>query len=242
MVIIFQHVPTEGPGLIADMLEGRGIPFAVVEAHEEDPFPLSTAGYTAVISMGGPMSANDDLPFIHREREFLAEAAGRGIPVLGICLGAQILAAALGSRVYPGTVNEVGWGEVQLTPDGEVDRILGGLDSSLPVLHWHSETFDLPRDAVLLTSTPDYLHQAFRWGENAYGLQFHLEVNEGMVRDWLEEDGGDASSMVEDHHAILSAAREHLPKISLTGSIVFGRFLDLLMRGPARTGGPDEIH
>ncbi|UCF31345.1 MAG: type 1 glutamine amidotransferase [bacterium] len=235
MVLIFQHDPFEGPGLIADMLEGRGIPFVVVEAHEDDPFPLSPAGYSGIVSLGGPMSANEDLFFLNREKAFLAEAGKRGIPILGVCLGAQLLASALGARIYPGEKPEVGWGEVRLTPEGGQDRILTGVDDVLPVLHWHGDTFDLPKDAVLLASTAEYPHQAFRWGDRAYGFQFHLEINEEMVRDWVKEDTARDGGLISDPDPILSGVKAHLAKVNLAGSIVFGRFLDMTRMEPPGT-------
>lgn len=241
-MIIFQHDPFKGPGLISEMFEGRGMPHVLVEAHEDDPFPLSTAGFTGVVSMGGPMSVNDELPFIQREVEFLVDAAVKRIPILGVCLGAQILASALGARVYDGSGPEVGWGEVELTRDGAGDRVLGGFGDRLPVLHWHGETFDLPQEAVLLASSPEYPHQAFRWGDSAYGFQFHLEVTEEMVRDWVREDMAGSGGLISDPEPILRGVKAKLARVSLTGSIVFGRFLDMIKEGPQQAGGLTVQH
>ena len=228
MVIIFQHVPFEGPGLIGDMLEGRGMPHVIVKTYDDGLLPLSPAGFSAVIVMGGPMSANDPLPFLEKERTFIAEALDRGLPVLGVCLGAQILASVLGGEVKPVSEPEVGWGEVTLTDDGLNDPLFTGLDKVLPVLHWHGEIFDLPEGAVLLASSDVCKNQAFRWGKSAYGFQFHLEAVSEMVEDWISEDGISECGMVVDPESIRSDTVNYVPRTTLAGSLVFGRFLDLL--------------
>ena len=230
MVVIFQHVPFEGPGVLADMLEGRGVPFVVIHGYDDEILPHTPAGYSGVISMGGPMSANDDLPFLEKEKVFLAQAVERGLPVMGICLGAQLLAASVGGKVYPGTGIEVGWGEVSLTDEGRGDELFAAVQDPLPVLHWHGETFDLPERSVLLASSDSYPNQAFRLGANAYGLQFHLEITGEMVQEWVEEDGELEIGMIPDPEAILSQVPAYLSRIQLNAALVFGRFLDMLLK------------
>jgi len=230
MVVIFQHVPFEGPGIIADMLEGRGVPFVIIRGYDDEVLPHTPAGYSAVISMGGPMSANDDLPYLQKEKVFLAQAVERGLPVMGICLGAQLLAASVGGKVYSGSRVEVGWGEVSLTGDGRGDELFAAVQDPLPVLHWHGETFDLPADSVLLASSDKYANQAFRLGTNAYGLQFHLEITGEMVQEWVEEDGELDAGKVTDPGAILSQTPVFLSRIQLNAALVFGRFLDMLLK------------
>lgn len=229
MVVILKHVPYEGPGIIADILEGRGLPFKTLEIHAGDPLPLSPAGLTGVISMGGPMSVNDGLPFIDREQGFLVEAIDRGLPVLGVCLGAQIIAKALGAEVYPGEQAEVGWGEVNVSEEGSGDPIFSSVGEEIPVLHWHGETFDLPEGASHLASSPLYANQAFRWGECVYGLQFHLEATREMIREWVREDGDmDDDGLEVDGDAILNEMPAVIDGVHLTASLVFGRFMDRL--------------
>ncbi|GBE14126.1 MAG TPA: type 1 glutamine amidotransferase [Proteobacteria bacterium] len=230
MVVIFQHVPFEGPGLIAEMLDGRGIPYMVLEPYKGDPTPLSPAGFTGVISMGGPMSSNDDLDFLAKEKAFLAEAAARRMPVLGVCLGAQLLAAALGAGVNPGQEKEVGWGNVALTDEGKTDPLFSGAGDNIPVLHWHGETFDLPHGAVLLASSHACVNQAFRWHGSVYGFQFHLEADGEMVKEWIEEDLAGCCPMVEDPAGIIKDTGEFMDNAHLTASLILGRFLDMLAR------------
>jgi GMP synthase (glutamine-hydrolysing) len=174
---VLQHVPFEGPGLITEVAAAHGLDLVVHRLDRGEPLPV--AGEVAgLVVMGGPMGAHDDAdhPWLAAERDLLATAVGRGVPVLGVCLGAQLLAAALGARVVPGPAPEIGLGTVTLTDDGLADPVLGPAGPDLPVLHWHGDTFDLPDGAVLLASSDRYRHQAFRLGTRAYGLQFHVEI------------------------------------------------------------------
>jgi len=227
MLIVLRHVPYESPGLIEDMLEGRGFPFRIIDTFDEG-VPLSAAGFSGLVSMGGPMSVNDGTAEIAKEKELLLEAMDRDIPVLGVCLGAQIIASALGARVYAGGRPEVGWGTVTLTEDGLSDPLMAGVDRLLPVLHWHGETFDLPENAANLASSERFEIQAFRAGRKTYGLQFHLEVDEEMVREWLERDQEEESSIVSDPDALLDGIRANLYRVRFGGALVIGKFLDLV--------------
>jgi GMP synthase-like glutamine amidotransferase len=227
MVVILKHAPFEGPGLIADMMEGRGMPCLTVDVFDEG-VPLSAAGFSGLISMGGPMSVLDGLDAIEREKLLLIEAIGRGVPVLGICLGAQILASALGANIYNGPGPEIGWGEVDLTEQGLQDGLFSGVDTPMSVLHWHSDTFDLPPDAVRLAFSSRYEQQAFRVGRRTYGFQFHLEVDRDMVQEWVAEDMDSGCGLVEDPEALKRQMGDRLDKVRFAGALVFGRFLDLV--------------
>ena len=228
MLIVLQHVPNEGPGLIGEMLEGRGLPHKVVDVPAEG-VPLGAAGFSGIVSLGGPMSVNDGTREIEKEKELLLEAMERNIPILGVCLGAQIIASALGARVYAGDYPEVGWGQVTLTQNGITDPLLAGVDHVLPVLHWHGDTFDLPEGAVHLASSDKYENQAFRVGTNTYGLQFHLEVDEEMVRDWVAMDQKEENGMASRPEEILDGVGRYVDQVRFGGSFVVGRFLDLVM-------------
>lgn len=227
MLVVLKHVSYEGPGLIEDMLEGRGFPYRIIDVFDEG-VPLSAAGFSGLVSMGGPMSVNDGTEEIEREKVLLLEAMERDIPILGVCLGAQIIASAMGARVYAGDDPEVGWGEVTLTESGMTEPLLAGVDRVLPVLHWHGETFDLPEDATHLASSEMFEHQAFRIKGKTYGLQFHLEVDEEMVREWVDRDQEEANRMVSDPKEILDGLRPYLSRVRFCGALVIGRFLDLV--------------
>src|SRR5207302_710127 len=132
------------------------------------------------------MSVNDNLPYIRRELDLIREAASLGKAILGVCLGTQLIAKALGASVYPNSLKEIGWYPICWTGAASDDFLHRGLTAPETVFHWHSETFDLPPGAELLAYSDRCRHQAYRVGDKIYGLQFHLEVTPAMVADWLE--------------------------------------------------------
>ncbi|MDR7276905.1 type 1 glutamine amidotransferase [Catenuloplanes atrovinosus] len=176
-VAVLQHVPFEGPALITPALAGAGADVRVVRLDLGDPVP-DAAEVGALVVLGGPMGALDDHdhPHLARERALIADCVRRDRPVLGVCLGAQLLAAALGADVRRGPAAESGTGTVTLTPAGLDDPVLGPAGPRPPVVHWHRDTFGLPAGAVLLAGSDTYPHQAFRAGRS-YGFQFHVEFD-----------------------------------------------------------------
>ena len=186
-VLVLQHIACEPPGAFEDVLIAAGADIHRVELDEGEPLP-SWQDYVAIVAMGGPMSVNDDaeLPWLTAEKQAIADAVKAGVPYWGSCLGVQLLAASLGARVYSGTQPEVGVLPVTLTEDGRSDPVFAGLPPEFLTLQWHGDTFDLPDGATLLASSPAYPNQAFRLGQTAYGVQFHVEVTEQMAREWAQ--------------------------------------------------------
>jgi GMP synthase (glutamine-hydrolysing) len=184
-VLVLQHIACESPGVYEDVLRERGDEVLRVELDDGEPLPPGAA-FDAIVAMGGPMSAGDDdaLPWLVEEKRLIGDAVRDGVPFFGACLGVQLLAAALGARVYAGSAPELGLLPVHLTDAAAADPVFGGLPRELLTLQWHGDTFDLPDGAVLLARSPAYPHQAFRAGERAYGVQFHLEATPEMVREW----------------------------------------------------------
>ena len=171
---VLQHVPFEGLGSIKPWLDARGATISWTRFYQSPQLP-DLAEVDFLIALGGPMSVNDEaeLPWLVEEKRFIAEAIGAGKPVLGICLGAQLIASALGARVYPNKLKEIGWFDINGTSDGSSCFQFPDLAK---VFHWHGETFDLPLGAVRLASSPACENQAFQIGSNVIGLQFHLET------------------------------------------------------------------
>ena len=184
---MLQHIECEPPGEFEDVLLERGARLHRVELDEGEPLP-DWHDFDAIVAMGGPMSVNDDAehPWLTAEKAAIGEAVHEGIPYWGACLGVQLLAAALGARVYAGPLPEVGVLDVTLTGDGRDDPVFASLPDSFETLQWHQDTFDLPDGAVLLASSPAYPNQAFRFGRSAYGVQFHVEVSGSMAHEWAE--------------------------------------------------------
>jgi GMP synthase-like glutamine amidotransferase len=224
-VLVFRHVPFEDIGLIAPALEARSLRLAYSDAYgAPGPQPdwRSAAG---LLFMGGPMSANDDLPFIRQEIAIIQEAVASGMPVLGVCLGAQLLARALGARVCPNATKEIGWAPVHWTEAAASDCLFAGLASPEMLFHWHGETFDLPGGSEWLAWSQACRHQAFRIGASAYGLQFHLEVTPGMIADWCREDAN-AGDLNEVSAPIDPFA--HSQRLAALAATVFGRWAGLV--------------
>lgn len=148
---------------------------------------ISLNGHTAVIIMGGPMSANDPLPGLAAELALIEQAVKADVPLLGICLGSQLIAKALGSRVYRNAEKEIGWAPVHFTEAGQTDPLFRGMPTPTDFFHWHGETFDLPAGAQWLAYSTKCRHQAFRYGRNVYGIQFHPEITPEMIADWSSQ-------------------------------------------------------
>jgi GMP synthase (glutamine-hydrolysing) len=217
--VVAQHAPHEGPGLIAGVLEDAGAAVVVVrlDRGESLPPPASLGG---MVVLGGAMSVHDTglHPWLATERRWMAEAAGSGVPVLGVCLGAQQLAAALGAPVTTGLVAEIGVGEVVLSAEGRSDPVLGPEGDRVPVVQWHGDTFAIPDGAVRLASSDRYENQAFRYGPLAYGLQFHVELDDAMAAAWEPE--------LPEGVTIDSAARA---AVEVVGRRVLERFVTLAL-------------
>jgi GMP synthase (glutamine-hydrolysing) len=186
-VLVLQHISCEHPGVFSDVMRERDVEAVAAELDEDEPLP-DWREFDAVLAMGGPMGAGDDAdhPWLGAEKRLVRDAVTAGRPFLGVCLGVQLLAAALGARVYATEQPEVGLLPVELTAEGRADPLFAGLDESLVSLQWHGDTFDLPPGSTRLAQSPQVPNQAFRAADRAYGVQFHLEVTGEMAREWGE--------------------------------------------------------
>ena len=187
-VYVFQHVACEDLGTFAQVLTARGFQAHYIRPFAGDQIPEDCSHAAALIFLGGPMSVNDEARYAYLtvEKAVIRSALERRTPTLGVCLGAQLLAAAAGARVFAGVRPEIGWAPVSLTMEGRQDRLLAALAQLPCVFHWHGETFDLPHGAVRLAFSALTMNQAFRLGHAAYGLQFHLEVDAAMIEAWMQ--------------------------------------------------------
>ena len=240
-LVVLQHAPHEGPSRVKSAFERAGFEAEVLRLDLGVAVPKTPDGMDALLVLGGSMGVNDrddpKYPFLAPEIALLERAIERDFPTLGVCLGAQLLAAAAGARVYPNApagavVREVGWGAVHFTKSAAEEPVLDGLDASEIVLHWHGDTFDLPRGATLLASTLHCQSQMIRLKTRLFGVQFHPEVDESDILRWVEEDAEYVDGALGPSGAarIVADTKRFMPRLRQNGD----RLLDNLVRAMTR--------
>jgi len=189
-VLIIKHVAQEGPGLIGETLRSDEWEFEIIELGKGDTLPQNLQGVAALIALGGPMNVYevDRFSFLDNEERLIRKALVEEIPFLGICLGAQLLAKTCGAEVHRSPEREVGWYKVKTTKGGRQDRLFRNAPERLDVFQWHEDTFELPDGGTLLATGTPCNNQAFKIGNNAYGLQFHIEATPDMIRGWMGDE------------------------------------------------------
>ena len=222
-ILIVQHAETEGPGTIAEYF-GKFRDLQVVDLSKDEELPEDFNKLAAVIVMGGPMNVYSEslYPFLKDEYFFINRILERKIPYLGICIGAQLLAKSLGAEIKKNKVKEVGWYDVGLTDQGFVSDLFSGLPETLRVFQWHEDTFDLPKDSVLLAESEICKNQAMRCGTNAYGLQFHVEATPEMITEWMKGE------KVSEANRIMEEAFEQKDSVKKTAFSIYENFNRIL--------------
>jgi GMP synthase-like glutamine amidotransferase len=205
-VAIFRHAATEGPGYFATYLDRHGIPWEVVKLDEGEPVPGDAARFSGLVFMGGPMSVNDDLPWIAPVLRLIRSAADEEIPVLGHCLGGQLMAKALGGEVTRNPVKEIGWSRVEVAQNAAAANWLGTGLSSFDAFHWHGETFSVPPGATCILSSRYCPNQAFVLGPHL-GMQCHVEMTPELVQAWCEDWGKEVESLARRTASVQTPAQ-----------------------------------
>jgi GMP synthase (glutamine-hydrolysing) len=238
---VLQHIRCEPPGLFSGLLADRGFAVQTVELDEGDELP-DWREAALVLAMGGPMGAYDETghPWLATEKQWIAAVVRAGTPYLGVCLGAQLLAASLGAEVRTADVPEVGVLPVGVTGPGRADPVFGVLGSHFPALQWHGDTFAIPPGAAHLARSADYPNQAFRFGQVAYAVQFHVEVTESMLAEWRLVPAYQKSAEAvlgaggfQQLAAAFAAARESMARTAVE---MFTAWLDLADRARRADG------
>ena len=186
-LLVFQHVAFEILGTLNPLFKSYGFRIRYVNFGRYPDAEPSLDGYHGLVVLGGPMSSTDEdrYPHLNTEVRLIEHALERDMPILGICLGSQLIARALGASVAPNPEKEIGWYDVSLTEDGARDPMLCHFRATEPVFQWHGDRFEMPDGAVHLARSPSCDNQAFRYGDRVYGLQFHLEVDQALIDRWL---------------------------------------------------------
>jgi GMP synthase (glutamine-hydrolysing) len=231
-ILVLQHVHHENMAGLESHFHRAGLAWHYVELFRQLPVRLDLAGAAGLVVLGGPMNVDevDKFPFLAREVEWIREAVDAELPLLGICLGSQLLAKAMGAKVYPNAVKEIGWYEIELEPAASDDVLFAGCTARETVFQWHGDTFDLPPGAVHLALSRACRHQAFRYGRAAWGLQFHIEMTPATVDAWLGEAGncGELAGLdYIDPQAIAAQTPQKMPAMQALGDRVLPRFASL---------------
>lgn len=227
-VAIFRHSPTEGPGYFATYLDARGIPWRLIALDAGEPVPADPDAFSGLVFMGGPMSVNDDLPWIPGVVELIRSGVAADIPVLGHCLGGQLMSKALGGKVGRNPVKEIGWGEIQVA-DNHVAREWFGELRKFESFHWHGETFTIPEGAVRIMGNSNCENQGFVAGKSL-GMQCHVEMTEQLIDSWCESGaaeiaGSKASPAVQSADQMKEKAKERLAAMRRVADRLYDRWV-----------------
>lgn len=226
-VTVLQHVECETIGSIAELLHAKDLSVRIIRLFDDQPAPSTLDSSSGLIVMGGPMGVYDQerFPYLTDERRLIEATVRANKPVLGICLGSQLLAAALGAAVKPSGTQEIGWHAVTLASAAKNDPLWSEIPTTFMALHWHGDVFELPAGAELLASSAMTPHQAFRYGKNAYGLLFHLEVTADSIERMADSFPDDLKKVGLTRTSLIEQSQRHLPGLRSIGEKVFGRWV-----------------
>ncbi len=232
-IAIFRHAPSEGGGYLVEFLEAHGLPWQLIRIDADEAVPAAAGQFSGLVFMGGPMSVNDALPWIEPVLALIRDAVARDIPVLGHCLGGQLISRALGGTVRKNAVKEIGWGEVSLSVSAEARAWFGEIKNAT-VFHWHGETFSLPNGATHLLSSKHCTNQAYALGKHL-ALQCHVEMTEAMIREWCEIGADEISANlhsagVQSATAIQNQVAQNLPPLHKLADRLYARWIEGLQR------------
>ena len=246
-LLVFQHVPHEILGTFNPKLKDAGFRIRYVNFGRTPDEQPDVSKYDGLIVLGGPMCVDqtDSHPHLLVEIECIKEAMAQNMPVLGICLGAQLIATALGAKVKKNPVKEIGWYDVSPTPEGEQDPLFACFNGTEKIFQWHGDTFDIPHGAVHLASSEECPNQAFRFGERTYGLQFHLEVDEALIERWLKTPVHirELEQLPQERFRpdnILAETEQHIGNTADLGDRLFGEYIRLFSSKVRRTTMPSR--
>jgi GMP synthase-like glutamine amidotransferase len=218
-VLAVKNIACETLGTLEGLFRADG--YEIEAANAQDWVPAKAADYSAIVILGGPMAVYDDFPYLQREQELIRDAIKNNVPTMGICLGSQLIAQAAGGKVYKGKQKEIGWHMVSLTPEGQKGIFAGASEKEIRVFQWHGDTYDLPPDATILARSALY-PQAFQIG-SAVGIQFHLEVDESLIRAWIKEYQNEVKAEKMAEGDIL-APRQDLASLAKKCQLVYRNF------------------
>mgnify|MGYP001812601670 FL=1 len=229
-VRVFRHIACEGPGYLGTLLDKQQVPYEIIRIDDNQPVPQSLDDVSGLVFMGGSMSVNDPLDWISDEVRLIQAARQQDMPMLGVCLGSQLIARALGITVGKGTGQEIGWAKVHKVQPQQADGWFDGLDDQFMAFHWHGETFSIPPGASHLLRSDCYANQAFSIG-NTLALQFHLEMTADMVREWValyQEDVHCGHPCVLAEDSLLAETDASARELNAVADVVLNNWINRL--------------
>ena len=234
-VVVFRFSQTEGPGYLGDFLTRHGILWTQLNVDAGDVIPETISGYSGLVLMGGPMSVNDNLPWIAQVLDLVREAIQKKTPVLGHCLGGQLMSKALGAQITQNPIKEIGWGEVSKVGHNPVPEWLGDLPSSFEVFQWHGETFSIPEHAARLLESSFCANQAWLLDNRHLALQCHIEMTASMIQAWCEIGVDEikqasASPAVQQPAVMQENMAQRLEQLHNVANTLYGKWIQALPR------------
>ena len=231
-ILIFHHIACEGPGYLGDYLTSRDVPFNTIRVDKGEDVPEDPTAYSGLVFMGGPMSVNEPVPWIEKELKLICKAYQKNIPILGHCLGGQLISKALGGEITSNHVTEMGWYPVRVVENSCSNDWLKGLPEQFEVFHWHGETFSLPDDAIPLLRNEFCKNQAFVIG-NSLALQCHVEMKNNTIQEWLEfyeNEMPKPSSSVQSREQMLENLQERIRSSKTIADVLYTKWREGLDR------------
>lgn len=229
-VLFIQHGETDKPGLLGEVLEGLGIPCDVLHPYMDQPIPVNLGDYSGLALGGGAQGVyeQDQYPYLTQECQLVREAMAVDRPVIGLCLGGQLMASALGADVRPSGRKEIGFFEVTLDPLAQYDPVWSGMPETFVTTHWHGDVFDIPPGGMKMASSAMTPNQLFRYGHSMYGLQFHLEMTPQILEEMVMDSHCYLRNAGVDPDTLCQQSYEFIPKLHHAATTVFAGWAGLL--------------
>ena len=224
-ILVIQNIGCEHLGNLAKLFELDGFNVIIFNS-QNHLIPTDLTSYSGIVILGGPMSVYDNYDYLKNEQKLIKKAVDMNIPTLGICLGSQLIAEAMGGKVYPGNLKEIGWHDIEITENGSRDIFNGIATLKNTVFQWHGDTFELPESAIILAKSDTYV-QAFRI-KTAIGIQFHIEVNESMINEWIRVYSKELSHLNLDKSKIISHQKMQVFNLLILCKLIYNNFKKMI--------------
>lgn len=224
-ILVIQNIGCEHLGNLSRLFESDGYNVLLLNS-QKDLIPTDLLSYSGIVILGGPMSVYDNYDYLKDQQKLIKKAVDIKIPTLGVCLGSQLIAEAMGGKVYPGNLKEIGWHDIEITENGSRDIFNGIATFKNKVFQWHGDTFQLPKSAIILAKSDTYI-QAFRIN-TAIGIQFHIEVNESMIEEWIRIYSKEIMDLKLDKKNIIPQQKEQIINLHILCKLVYNNFKKMI--------------